>query len=47
MLEEKDFPVEGLSVAELEVAERQLWREGVDIHHEFINGGIFIHRGLV
>jgi hypothetical protein len=47
MIEDKHFPVDGLSAAELEAAERQLWREGVDIHHEFINGGIFIHRGLV
>jgi hypothetical protein len=47
MLEARDFPVDGLSVGELEDAERQLWREGVDIQHVFIDGDIWVNRGPV
>ncbi|KAH7068128.1 hypothetical protein BKA63DRAFT_106645 [Paraphoma chrysanthemicola] len=45
MIEACHFPVDGLSAAELESAERQLWREGVNIQHDIINDGYFICRG--
>ena len=47
MLEAWHFPVDGLSAAELEDAERQLWREGVDSQHVFIDGDFYVNRGLV
>jgi hypothetical protein len=45
-MEAGDFPVEGLSSAELEAAERQLWREGFDIQHDIIDGGVWVRRGV-
>jgi hypothetical protein len=42
MIEAHHIPVEGLSAAELEDAERHWWRHGFDIHHEFINGFFFL-----
>jgi hypothetical protein len=47
MLEAWDFPVDELSAAELEPAERQLWREGVKIQHVLINGVVYVNCSLV
>jgi hypothetical protein len=47
MVEACHFPVEGLSTAELEGAERHFWREGLDVQHEIINGGVWYHHGLI
>jgi hypothetical protein len=46
MVEACHFPVEGLSAAELEGAERHFWR-GLDVQHEIIDGGIWYHHGLM
>jgi hypothetical protein len=42
VIEACHFPVDGLSVGELESAERHMWREGVNVKHEIIDGGIWI-----
>jgi hypothetical protein len=47
MMEACHFPVEGLSTAELEGAERHFWREGLDVQHEIIDGGVWHHHGLI
>jgi hypothetical protein len=47
MVEACHFPVEGLSAAELEGAERHFWREGLDVKHVIIDGDVWTHYGLV
>ncbi|KAH7092073.1 hypothetical protein FB567DRAFT_516412 [Paraphoma chrysanthemicola] len=47
LLDDDEFSVYGLSAAELEKAERALWRDGVDIERDIIFYGCFVYRGTV
>lgn len=47
MLEASDFPIDWWSAADAEDAERDPWREGVDIQHIFIDGGRWLHRSTM